>query len=133
MTTREKLGRVIKRRRNARFEEQLAFEIRAHRLPQAHEQYRWATELVNENGRPRQFRADFAWPAFKLLVEIQGGLWMRGGGGHSHPMHIEGDIEKQQCAVLLGWHLFPVTSDHVKHGEAIGLVMRALAARGWTR
>jgi very-short-patch-repair endonuclease len=122
-----------RRNRNARFEEQLAFEIRAQRLPEPVEQHRWATELVNANGRPRQFKADFAWPPYRLICEIQGGLWMPRGGGHSHPMHIEKDIERQQCAVLLGWWIFPVTTDEVKSGKAIGLVVRALAARGWTR
>ena len=122
-----------RRSRNARFEEQLAFEIRSFKLPEPHEQFRWATELTNANGRPRQFKADFAWPAYRLLVEVQGGIWMPGGGGHSHPMHLQKDIDKQQCAVLLGWFLLPVTTDEVKQGKAIGLVQRALAARGWTR
>jgi hypothetical protein len=44
---------------------------------------------------------------------------------------IERDIERQQCAVLLGWWLFPVTTDDVKSGRALGLVQRALVARGW--
>jgi len=123
----------IKRARNERFERELAWQILAHKLPEPHEQYRWATELTTETGRPRQFRADFAWPQFRLLCEVQGGVWRRGGGAHSHPTNIERDIEKQQCAVLLNWHVFPVTTDDVKGGKAIGLVMRALAARGWTR
>jgi len=122
-----------RRNRNARFEEQLAFEIRAHRLPEPLQQHRWALDLTTATGRPRQFKADFAWPDYRLICEVQGGLWMRGGGGHSHPMHIEKDIERQQCAVLLNWYLLPVTTDEVKQGRAIALVIRALAARGWTR
>jgi hypothetical protein len=114
-----------------KFEQQLEFEIRAMKLPVPCVQYRWATELVNANGRPRQFRADFAWPPLRLLVEVQGGVWRRGGGAHSGGIAIERD--KQQCAVLLGWWLFPVTSDEVKRGSAIGLVQRALSARGWKR
>lgn len=57
----------------------------------------------------RLWRADFAWPDQKLLVEIEGGIWMRGGGGHSHPMGIEKDIEKHNAAVALGWRLIRVT------------------------
>jgi len=122
-----------KARRNERFEQELSFQIRAHGLPEPHEQYRWATELTTETGRPRQFRADVAWPVYRLLCEVQGGLWMRGGGGHSHPMHIEKDIEKQQCAALLGWQIVPVTTDQVKKGEAIALLERLFASRGWKR
>lgn len=126
-------NKPARRNRNARFEEQIAFEMRAMKLPAFVEQYRWATELTTATGRPRQFRADFAFLEFRLLVQVHGGLWMRGGGGHSHPMHIEKDLEQQQCAVLLGWWIFPVTTDEVKNGKAIELVQLALAARGWTR
>jgi very-short-patch-repair endonuclease len=116
-----------------RFEEQLAFEIRASRLPEPVRQHRWATELVNANGKRRQFKADFAWPEFRLLVEVQGGIWRPGGGAHSHPLNLERDIERQQCAALLRWYVFPVTTDDVKSGKAIGLVTRALEALGWRR
>jgi very-short-patch-repair endonuclease len=123
----------LKRSRNERFERELAFQIRAHKMPQPAEQYRWATELENENGRPRQFRADFAWPQFRLLIEVQGGVWRPGGGAHSHPSNIERDIDKQQCAVLLSWFVLPVTTDEVKNGKAIAMIERVLASRGWTR
>lgn len=123
----------LKRRRNERFERELAWQIGAHRLPQPVEQYRWATELKSETGRPRQFRADFAWPQFNLLVEVQGGLWRRGGGAHSHPSNIERDIEKAQCAVLLGLFVLPETTDEVKRGDAIAMIERVLHSRGWKR
>lgn len=122
-----------RRRRNARFEEGLAFQIRAHQLPEPHQQYRWATELLNENKRPRQFRADFFFAQFKLIVEVQGAIWQRGGGGHSHPTGILKDIDKLQCAALLGLTVLPVTTDEVKRGEAITIIERVLHARGWAR
>jgi very-short-patch-repair endonuclease len=135
MKTRERVGRAIKRSRNERFERELALQIRAHRLPEPHEQYRWALEAQSPTGKPRQFRADFAWPAreYRLLVEVQGGIFMRGGGGHSHPIHIVKDIEKQQVATLLGWFVLPVTTDEVKRGDAIAQLERFFASRGWKR
>jgi very-short-patch-repair endonuclease len=128
-TTREKIGSAIKRSRNERFERELSFQIRAHGLPEPHEQYHFAAELG------RKFRADFAWPAreYRILCEVQGGIFMRGGGGHSHPMHIVKDVERQQLAVLLGWYLVPVTTDQVKKGQAIALLERIFASRGWRR
>jgi very-short-patch-repair endonuclease len=126
-TTREKIGRAIKRSRNERFERELSFQIRAHGLPQPHEQYHFAAELG------RKFRADFAWPQYKLLCEVHGAVWQRGGGGHSHPTGILKDIERYQIACLLGWFVVPVTTDHVRKGEAIALLERIFASRGWRR
>lgn len=113
------------RRRNKRFEELLAFQCRAYKLPEPHEQYRFAQSMG------RQFSADFAWPAYKLLLEVQGGIWREGGGAHSHPLNLERDIEKQQHAVLLGWFVLPVTTDQVEKGEAIATLQEVLVARGW--
>ena len=115
-----------RQRKNKRFEDLLAFQCRAYQLPQPHEQYRFAQSMG------RQFSADFAWPAYHLLLEVQGGIWRAGGGAHSHPLNIERDIEKQQHAVLLGWFVLPVTTDQVEKGDAIVLLQKTLIARGWT-
>jgi hypothetical protein len=91
--------------------------------------YRFAKSLG------RRFEADFAWlpRAFPLrgivpglLVEVQGGIWRRYGGAHSRPDHIERDIEKAQCAALLGYTLLPVTPQDVKSGHALELVQTVL-------
>jgi very-short-patch-repair endonuclease len=65
----------------------------------------------------RQWRLDFAYESFaiKVAIELEGGIWTgygrgskkkKGQDGHSHPMNIERDIEKQNAAVLLGWRYF---------------------------
>jgi very-short-patch-repair endonuclease len=106
-----------------RFEALLGFQISACGLPKPQEQVVFATG--------RKFAADFGWPEFKLLVEVQGGIWRKGGGAHSHPNNILRDIEKLQLAVLNGWSLFPVTTDEVKRGEAVKLIEVALKSKGW--
>lgn len=116
-----------KRRKYQDFEELFAFQCRAYRVPEPRQQYLFARELG------RKFKADFAWPQYSLLVEIQGGIWMPGGGAHSRPMKIETDIERQQIACQLKLFLCPVTTDQVKNGEAIALLQRLLADRGWVR
>jgi hypothetical protein len=113
-------------RHNKRFEDLFAFHCRAFKLPDPEEQYRFALTLG------RQFRADFAWPKYQLLVEVEGGIWRRGGGAHSHPINVERNIEKHQHAALLGYIVLPVTTDEVKTGKGIELAMRVLIARGWT-
>jgi len=74
---------------------------------------------------PRRHRADFAWLGARLLVEVQGGIWM-GKGAHSGGSAIERDIEKVHLAVLHGWRLLPVTTDQVRSGEAVELVRKVL-------
>src|SRR5258706_14640224 len=57
----------------------------------------------------RRWRFDFAWPDFKIAFEIEGAIWMRGGGGHSHPIGIDPDVEEYNAAALLGWRIIRIT------------------------
>lgn len=66
----------------------------------------------------RKFRFDFAWPERKIAVEVEGGIWARYRGGHTHPMHILRDMEKGNIAAKLGWRVFRFTTDEVKKGIA---------------
>lgn len=111
---RSRTGKFRSARPNARFEDLLAFQIRSARLPEPARQFRFAP--------PRKFTADFAWPDARLLLEVQGGIWKRGGGAHSHPLDIERDIEKGQNAALGGWLVMPVTTDQCTSGEALQLL-----------
>ena len=52
----------------------------------------------------RKWRADFSWPDLKIMVEVQGGLFM--GGGHNRGAQIEKDHEKQNTAQKMGWTVF---------------------------
>ena len=53
----------------------------------------------------RRWRFDFAWPEYKLAVEIHGGIFIR--GGHNRPIQQTKDWEKQREAVRLGWRVLP--------------------------
>lgn len=105
---------------NQAFEELLAVHIADARLPAPERQMRFIPG--------RQFVADFAWPAYRLIVEVQGGIWRKGGGAHSHPTNILRDIERQRLAVEHGWAIYPVTTDEVKNGEAL-IMLNALFQR----
>lgn len=107
------------------FEALLLFQITASGLPKPDTQVEFAPG--------RKFKADYAWREFRLMVEVQGGIWRRGGGAHSHPNNILRDIEKQQLAVLNGWWVFPVTTDEVRNGQALKLIELALQSKGWKR
>ena len=74
----------------------------------------------------RRFEIDFAWLDARLGVEIQGGIWRRGGGAHSRPANLERDVEKAQAALRLSWRIVPVTPQQVKSGYALELIEELL-------
>ncbi len=65
----------------------------------------------------RKFRFDFAWEHMRVAVEIQGGVFIR--GGHSTGVGITKDCEKSALANINGWTVFHFTSAQVRSGQAI--------------
>jgi very-short-patch-repair endonuclease len=104
-------------------EDLLAFQMTASGVPAFERQLQFIDG--------RKFTADFAWRAYSLVVEVQGGIWRRGGGAHSHPSNLLRDVEKAQLAVINGWSTFPVTTDEVRNGQALKFIELALRAKGW--
>ena len=56
----------------------------------------------------RLWRFDFAWPAERVAVEIDGGVFVR--GGHNRGMRMTQDHEKQNAAVVQGWAVLRYTT-----------------------
>ena len=56
----------------------------------------------------RKWRFDFAWPAYRVAVEIDGGTWT-GQKSHASGPGIAADIEKSNAAVDLGWRILKFT------------------------
>ena len=110
----------------AKYERAFAFQCRGLRLPAFVEQFAWAKVALG-----RKWTADFYFRDYALLVEIEGGIWMPGGGAHSRPLNIERDAEKNNAAILLGLSTLRFTPKQVKAGEAVAFTQRVLAARGW--
>ena len=75
---------------------------------------------------PRKFRADFAWPDRRLLVEVEGGTWTR--GRHTRPEGYAKDCEKYNTAALCGWRVLRFTGGMVSDGSALATIEEALAA-----
>jgi len=76
----------------------------------------------------RKWRMDLAWPAHKVALEIEGGIWLRTrrghGKGHAHPVRFLQDCEKYNEAVIMGWNLIRVTPKMIKDGKAIDTLSR---------
>lgn len=77
----------------------------------------------------RQWRTDLAWPDLRLLVEVEGGVWMRGGGRHNRAEGFTNDARKYNSCALLGYTLLRYTGDMIESGEAAREIMQVLALR----
>jgi hypothetical protein len=97
-------------------EEELAFQLRACKVPTPEREYRFAA--------PRRWRWDFCWPDKLVAVEVQGGVWVR--GRHSRGKGATSDAEKFSTAAVQGWRLIVVTGEHVKSGQAVTWIEQAL-------
>lgn len=72
----------------------------------------------------RKWRFDYAIPAIKLAVEVEGGVWT--GGRHTSSKGFLGDMEKYNEAALLGWCLIRTTPDQLLTSKTIELIKRRL-------
>lgn len=90
-------------------------------LPQPEREYVFAP--------PRRWRFDFVWPAARLAVEVEGGVWS--GGRHTRPAGFEADVEKYNTATVEGWRVLRCTAKMLDTDPAafIGLIVEALEVR----
>lgn len=107
-----------------------AFHCRAADIPQPVREYRFALDLG------RQWRADFAWPDLRLIVEIEGIVVRRKpdgstqtGGRHTTITGLREDCHKYNAAAILGFHVLRFTQDMVRGGAAITTVEKFIERR----
>lgn len=72
----------------------------------------------------RKFRADFLLPG-KVLVEIEGGVWIQ--GGHTRGGGYSKDCEKYNLAQLNGYKVFRFTPQMVESGWALAIISAILS------
>lgn len=75
----------------------------------------------------RKWRFDWAWPEYKVSLEIEGGVWIK--GRHTRGLGYTKDLEKYSEAAILGWCVIRVTPKQMNNLEATELVARALTTR----
>ena len=73
----------------------------------------------------RRWRADFAFPDAKMLVEFEGGVYSQ--GRHTRGKGFENDCEKYNTAALLGFRVLRFTASQVKSGVALNMIEQGLA------
>lgn len=92
-------------------EQRLSQQIEAHGLPVPVRNY--------FHIKGRDFTLDFAWPARKLGVEVQ-------GMAHRIKGKFRADMEKRALAMLDGWRVLEVGGHEVRHEIAIGWLTKLL-------
>lgn len=106
----QKLRKPSVRRPTPSLEDSLDAQLRAMSI-NLERQYRWMPN--------RKYRADFAHPKTRLLVELD-------GAAHRIKGRFDDDIRKSQDALLCGWRLLRISTRQVRTGEAADVVRRAI-------
>ena len=100
-------------------EDQFALQLRAAGLPDPKREYRFHGS--------RRFRADFCWPAFRVIAECNGGTYQH--MGHSTGEGLHRDYEKLNAAQLMGYVALQFDRRMIEDGSALAAVCDALKWR----
>ena len=81
----------------SRLEDKMLARIRLAGLPEPEREYKFMPN--------RQYRSDFAWTTRRLILEVEGGTWMAGKGGHTSGVGESiGVLAAVEDANPVGWH-----------------------------
>jgi len=72
----------------------------------------------------RLWRFDVAWPASKVAIECDGGIWIR--GGHCRGAQIKKDWTKRNIAVGMGWKVLLCEPRDLCTGEMVNQVKECM-------
>jgi len=105
---------------DSKHERDFYLACQAEGLPEPEQQYKFC--------KTRKFRADFCWPFAKLLVEIEGGEWMR-KGRHTSGKGYTQDCEKYNLATIEGWRVLRfsggmIIKDPCKCARLVGTLLK---------
>jgi very-short-patch-repair endonuclease len=95
--------------------------LRKRRLPLPETQY----EIRTSSGA--RFRADFAWPHARLIIEVQGYKW------HGGRRAWQRDLSRNSELAMLGWRVIYVTWDDLvsRPHETLLRIERAIQPELW--
>lgn len=77
----------------------------------------------------RKWRFDYAWPRYRVALEVEGGVWT--GGRHSSGAGFVRDIEKYNHAAAMGWLVLRCQPRTLATGDTLAYLKAALKAHGW--
>tara|TARA_R100000935_G_C2821292_1_gene159914 strand:- start:323 stop:775 length:453 start_codon:yes stop_codon:yes gene_type:complete len=111
-------------------EDLLALHLRAEGI-EAIREYRFGAEACGGPGKGlrdrlakaglQDWRADFALPEQGLLIEVEGGGWVK--GRHNTGSGFAADLKKYDAAARLGWRVYRCDPAMIKSGRAIETIL----------
>jgi len=101
----------------SKLEQRFALLWRAHGGPALEREFRFHPT--------RRWRADFAHLPSRTLIEVEGGIWVR--GRHTTPQGFAADAEKYLEATLDGWRVVRLVDKQIK-GPTIERIIAACVA-----
>jgi hypothetical protein len=102
-------------------EDQFAVQIERYGLPEPVREYQF-------EDTPVAWRWDFAWPQYKLLVEINGGIYQDPPTGHRSISGLLRDYAKLNAATQRHWWSMSFDNKAVESGEAVLMVQDFILA-----
>lgn len=78
----------------------------------------------------RKWRFDYAFPDFKVALEVEGGVFT--GGRHTRSLGFLKDIEKYNAAAVLGWTVVRTVPDELYTGKTLSMLRILIGARKTT-
>ena len=72
----------------------------------------------------RRWRFDFAWEIHKVALEVQGGLFVR--GGHNRGGYMIKEHEKRNAAAGMGWRILYCQPSEVLTTDMVKIIRKAL-------
>ena len=72
----------------------------------------------------RKWRFDYAIAAYKIAIEVEGGVWTQ--GRHTRGSGFIGDMEKYNSATALGWKVLRVTPENLLKQNTLNLINQTI-------
>lgn len=72
----------------------------------------------------RKWRFDYAIPAHKIAIEVEGGVWT--GGRHTSPKGFLNDMEKYNTATIMGWKVLRTIPDKLCTNATLGMIRETM-------
>jgi len=75
----------------------------------------------------RHWRFDWAFVPQFIALEVEGGVFLKGGGRHNRGAGYAADLEKYSRAAVMGWRILRVVPSKLAKPETIEMIREALA------
>lgn len=114
------------KRKKTEAEKQLEAALQQHRIRELSKATGQQVIAEHEFHPERKWRFDFFLPAANVAIEVEGGVWIEGGGRHNRGKGYLNDLEKYNHAQAMGFKVLRFTPDQLLSPKAIRIIQQAI-------